>query len=42
MKPFPAEQQALDTGRRIAPQLNLFDAVNQFEQKLLRGHPEYF
>lgn len=31
-----------DEGRRIAPALNLFTAVNEFEQKLLRDYPEYF
>lgn len=39
---MPRAWRSWDQGRRIAPQLNLFDAVNQFEQKLLRDHPEYF
>lgn len=39
---MPRAWRSWDAGRRIAPQLNLFEAVNQFEQKLLREHPDYF
>lgn len=39
---MPRAWRSWDEGRRIAPSLNLFDAVNQFEQTLLRDHPEYF
>lgn len=39
---MPRAWRSWDAGRRIAPQLNRFEAVNQFEQKLLREHPEYF
>ena len=39
---MPRAWRSWDEGRRIAPALNLFEAVNQFEQKLLRDHPEYF
>jgi hypothetical protein len=31
-----------DTGRRIAPGFASFQAVNQFEAQLARGHAEYF
>lgn len=31
-----------DTGRRIAPQFENFQQVNDFEQRLVREHPEYF
>lgn len=39
---MPRAWRSWDQGRRIAPQLDLFEAVNQFEQKLAREHPEYF
>ncbi|MDB5907587.1 MAG: hypothetical protein JWP34_1701 [Massilia sp.] len=39
---MPRAWRSWDEGRRIAPGLNLFAAVNQFEQLLLREHPEYF
>lgn len=39
---MPRGWRSWDQGRRIAPQLNLFEAVNEFEQKLAREHPEYF
>jgi hypothetical protein len=39
---MPRAWRAWDQGRRIAPRLNLFEAVDQFEQKLVREHPEYF
>lgn len=39
---MPRAWRSWDAGRRIAPKLNLFDPVNQFEQKLLREHPEFF
>jgi hypothetical protein len=39
---MPRAWRAWDQGRRIAPGLSLFGAVNEFEQKLLREHPEYF
>lgn len=31
-----------DAGRRMAPALDLFEAVNRHEQVLVREHPEYF
>jgi hypothetical protein len=31
-----------DTGRRIAPGFENFQQVNDFEQRLVREHPEYF
>lgn len=31
-----------DTGRRIAPRFENFQQVNDFEQRLVREHPEYF
>jgi hypothetical protein len=39
---MPRAWRSWDAGRRIAPELNLFDPVNQFEQRLLSEHPEYF
>jgi hypothetical protein len=39
---MPRAWRSWDEGRRIAPGLNLFTAVNQFEQGLVRDHPEYF
>ncbi|MDL2357282.1 MAG: hypothetical protein QFF03_18670, partial [Pseudomonadota bacterium] len=39
---MPRAWRSWDAGRRIAPALNLFTAVNQFEQTLLRDYPEYF
>jgi hypothetical protein len=39
---MPRAWRSWDEGRRIAPGLNLFVAVNQFEQSLVRDHPEYF
>ncbi|MDB5935452.1 MAG: hypothetical protein JWQ01_2796 [Massilia sp.] len=39
---MPRAWRSWDQGRRIAPRLNLFEAVDQFEQKLLREYPEYF
>jgi hypothetical protein len=38
----PRAWRSWDEGRRIAPGLPLFIPVNEFEQKLLREHPEYF
>lgn len=39
---MPRAWRAWDQGRRIAPRLNLFEPIDQFEQKLLRDYPEYF
>jgi hypothetical protein len=39
---MPRAWRAWDQGRRIAPGHGLFESVNQFEQKLMRDHPEYF
>ncbi|NHZ33720.1 hypothetical protein [Massilia rubra] len=38
----PRAWRSWDAGRRMAPALDLFKAVNQHEQNLLREHPEYF
>ena len=39
---MPRAWRSWDARRRLAPGLDLFDAVNQLEQRLLRDHPEYF
>ena len=31
-----------DSGRRLAPDVELFEAVKRFEQQMVRQHPEYF
>ncbi|HEX8609869.1 MAG TPA: hypothetical protein VF800_01085 [Telluria sp.] len=38
----PRAWRSWDAGRRMAPTLDLFDAVNLHEQNLVREHPEYF
>lgn len=38
----PRAWRCWDVGRRIAPQLGNFAAVNQFEKTLAAQHPEYF
>ncbi|NHZ62143.1 hypothetical protein [Massilia genomosp. 1] len=38
----PRAWRSWDAGRRMAPALDLFKAVNRHEQNLLREHPEYF
>ncbi|CUI06933.1 hypothetical protein [Massilia antarctica] len=39
---MPRAWRSWDAGRRMAPGLALFKAVNQYEQQLLREHPEFF
>jgi hypothetical protein len=34
--------RSFDVGRRIAPRVSSFSAVDQFERSLLAAHPEYF
>ncbi|MDQ1832020.1 hypothetical protein [Massilia scottii] len=39
---MPRAWRSWDAGRRMAPGLGTFKAVNQYEQVLLREHPEFF
>jgi hypothetical protein len=39
---IPRAWRSWDAGRRIAPHVPIFTAVDQFERSLVTGHPEYF